>query len=266
MRYLLAAFLISTGLISGAIAQEVPDLPETRRAPLLREGSQLIKAMARVQPGPRPGTLDVVVDGPTAESPPHTLTLLPNTALTELSLVIAAAEDGAAPTVEVSGKVYVYREHNFLLLTQPAIVRMSAVEEPAEPSEPDTEDDSVDSIIESIEHAVDPIVPRPDVEPIGHGRLVVEGTKVVRRRGTVRRTPTGAFVFAFDADSSGLADPPMTVLPCLLLERMDRYLRRAAERQATMLLTGQVFTYGERNYLLPTVFQLPRDRTPLAVR
>ena len=72
----------------------------------------------------------------------------------------------------------------------------------------------------------------------------------------------GAWLFLFDADASGLADPPMILLPCLLLERMERYAQRA-ESHAPMLLSGRVFRYHQVNYLLPTTFQIPRERTPL---
>ena len=85
---------------------------------------------------------------------------------------------------------------------------------------------------------------------------------VLWRRGRIVRDGGGAWLFLFDADASGLADPPMILLPCLLLERMERYAQRAAP-EAPMLLNGRVFRYHERNYLLPSVFQIPRHRTPL---
>ena len=44
-------------------------------------------------------------------------------------------------------------------------------------------------------------------------RLTPEGTTVLARRGTIRRTRDGAFIFVFDADAEGLSDPPLLLLP-----------------------------------------------------
>jgi hypothetical protein len=91
---------------------------------------------------------------------------------------------------------------------------------------------------------------------------VTEGTSIVRRRGRIRRDKHGAFLFVFDADAEGKADPPMVILPCLLLERMQQYTEQTG-RNAPMLISGEVYAYYGENYLLPTVFRVPNERTPL---
>ena len=78
----------------------------------------------------------------------------------------------------------------------------------------------------------------------------------------MHRGAHGTWWFTFDADSSGLSDPPMVILPCLLLERMERYAARTGARTA-MLLSGRVYVYEDRNYILPTMFQIPRERTTI---
>jgi hypothetical protein len=47
-----------------------------------------------------------------------------------------------------------------------------------------------------------------------------------------------------------------------LLERIETYVQRAGST-APVLLSGRVHAYEGRGYLLPTVFQIPRERTML---
>jgi hypothetical protein len=51
-------------------------------------------------------------------------------------------------------------------------------------------------------------------------------------------------------------------MPCLLLERMEDYARRAG-RTAPLLLSGEVYRYHGRGYVLPTLFRIPSQRTVL---
>lgn len=85
-----------------------------------------------------------------------------------------------------------------------------------------------------------------------------EGANIVMRRGRINRDASGAWLFVFDADARGMSDPPMTLLPCLLLERLERHYQ--SRGNAPVLLSGRVFLYEDRNYLLPSVYQLPRQR------
>ena len=82
------------------------------------------------------------------------------------------------------------------------------------------------------------------------------------RRGRLVRGERGAWLFVFDADATGLADPPMFVQPCLLLERMERHAK-ARGGAAPIILSGSVSVFEGRNHLRPTVFQIPRERTQL---
>jgi hypothetical protein len=96
-----------------------------------------------------------------------------------------------------------------------------------------------------------------------------EGTSIQSRRGKLTRDAAGAWMFVFDADSAGTesgsggADPPVRLLPCLLLEKIEDYARRNPST-SPMLMTGEIFLYNGRNYLLPTVYRVPRERTKIA--
>jgi hypothetical protein len=172
----------------------------------------------------------------------------------------------------------VFGNRNYLLPTHPPLLvdreefasTSNEGEQSAGDEMPDREasdaSDSTDSIIERLERAVGPLPRRSDLdeelEDTERTELVREGARLLDRRGTVRRTSTGAFLFIFDADAEGESDPPMPLLPCRLLHRIDAHAQNAGP-DAKVLLSGRVFIYQGQNYLLPSVFRIPRLRTPL---
>ena len=92
--------------------------------------------------------------------------------------------------------------------------------------------------------------------------VIREATILIQRRGSISRTPGGAWSFVLDADAEGLEDPPLTLLPCLLLHKIEEHTRRSGGN-APALISGRVYVYQGRNYLLPTTFRIPRERTKL---
>jgi hypothetical protein len=175
---------------------------------------------------------------------------------------------------ELTGEVYVFGNRNYLLPTHPALLIDREPLEAAESTSPgdvdrdeEGEGDTTDAIIRRLERAVGPLPQRPtaDQDELGERderKLMREGAQLLDRRGSVRRTSTGAFLFVFDADAEGQADPPMALLPCQLLHRIDQHVQDAGT-DAKILLSGRVFIYEGQNYLLPSVFRIPRLRTPL---
>lgn len=120
----------------------------------------------------------------------------------------------------------------------------------------------------------------PTASAHGTEKALREGTAVQSRRGKITRDSAGAWLFIFDADATGISestegagettsggggggDPPMRLLPCLLLEKIEEYARRNPIT-APVLITGEVYLYQGRNYLLPTVFRVPQDRTKIS--
>lgn len=85
-----------------------------------------------------------------------------------------------------------------------------------------------------------------------------EGDSVIMRRGRMVRAQGGAssWMFTFIADSDGLGDPPMYLMPCQLLEDMEEVVAEDEQTDRVFIITGQVFVYHNANYLLPTVMQL----------
>jgi hypothetical protein len=109
--------------------------------------------------------------------------------------------------------------------------------------------------------ATQPATPAPGQPAVrvqnAGGRLLREGTFLVERRGRLVRATTGDWLYTFDADAKGQADPTMVVLPCQKLEGMEKLAERYGE-SLSFTITGQVFVYKNRNYILPATFRVNR--------
>lgn len=89
--------------------------------------------------------------------------------------------------------------------------------------------------------------------------LYREGEFIVARRGRMLRVPSGLWIFQFESDSQAAPEPPLLLMPCQLLENMEELTRQRGDR-LVFLLSGQVFTYHGRNWLLPSMMKLDVDR------
>lgn len=99
---------------------------------------------------------------------------------------------------------------------------------------------------------------------VGPGaKLLREGSFLASRRGRMVRSSEGAWLFVFDSDSSTKAEPPMTMMPCLNLQAMEKLAERGGDA-LSYTVSGQVFVYKNRNYLLPTLYVINRraEMTP----
>ncbi|MCC7146759.1 MAG: hypothetical protein IT443_09955 [Phycisphaeraceae bacterium] len=86
-----------------------------------------------------------------------------------------------------------------------------------------------------------------------------EGEFIVGRRGRVLRTPDGFLQFRFEADAEASPEPPIYLMPCQMLEHMEQ-LSEDRKEEVVFVLSGQVFVYRGRNWLLPTMMKLDIDR------
>jgi hypothetical protein len=257
------------------------------RAPLLREGSHVVEVNARFSRGDAAtaaGPWKLIIESGSQDKPAHELIVLPCTRLAEMQRIAASLPDQPA-IFRVTGEVFVYRDRNYVLprhapvvMTQqapPAGADSSESASPAPPDDPASrpDDDSAADIIKQLEDSAGPTMrsgasgagssSASSGSPIGAPVQVLrEETGLASRRGRFTRDSSGGWVFIFDADASGLSDPPVTILPCLLLERIEGYVQRQGNN-APALLSGTVYLYEGRNYLLPTVFHIPQDRRNL---
>ncbi len=248
--------------------------PSTSAGPLLREGSYLVEVRGTMRFNEATKWWRFTIDRDDPKHAAYELALLPCQLMADMRRITEGMRQQEV-VFEATGQVFVYRGRNFFLPTHaPHVVGIAArPESPAQENQPDegADADSAESILRNLDQAVGEIARSPAVGGGGGGgaateagevELVQEGTHVVARRGRMSRGPRGTWWYTFDSDAQGLADPPMVLLPCLLRERMERYAERSGGR-AAMLLSGRVFQYEDRNYILPTMFQIPRERTAL---
>lgn len=98
--------------------------------------------------------------------------------------------------------------------------------------------------------SLDPISGRPWLEP---------ARPVQDRHGVVARDPvTGEWRFVFESSRGEIGEREATLLPCALLELIEREAR-STQGPLSLVLSGQVTRYAGRAYLLPTVVEPMRS-------
>jgi hypothetical protein len=173
-----------------------------------------------------------------------------------------------------------------LLVVAVAVAQDDA--EPAQPTSADTparadaagDDDSAEQVLNELlrRRAENPLIepaqpdaadadPDQTARPLGTApgvtstKLRREGQFIVGRRARMVRADGGVTPWAltFDADKDGMQDPPMFLMPCRMLEDMEKIIADRDDEVAFMI-SGQVFVYRGANYLLPTLMKLAPDR------
>jgi hypothetical protein len=288
------------------------------RAPLLREGSSLVEAVATLQRDPDQDWWTLNVQPQDSAEPAYELAVLPCTRLAEMERILEAMRSEV--TFQITGRVYVYRDGNYLLPSHAAVVSAAAPSSATAPSPPSASTpgteapaaaervvegdqatqpaaggeggaggrDSAESILSELEQQAGPIarssatatrsarngLPSASgasanaADSVGAQRSrsstpsLQENTAIVNRRGKITRDRSGGWLLVFDADATGLADPPLKLLPCMLLESIEDYARRMGNN-SPIVITGQVYLYSGQNYLLPTVYRIPRESSRL---
>jgi hypothetical protein len=248
----------------------------------LPEGTFLIERPGRIVQGPG-GRRIFVPTGTDRRAGEGPMLILPSATLERLELALTDA--GAEPGVRVSGETFVYHGRSHLLLTSALMGEGDpAAEAPAEPTadaptgddaEPAAEtgsepgepasvldDPDVRGLLEELEAARPTTTPDPraqpgapsPAEPVAGGvPPVPDGTPVVRRRGRLVRTGEGAWAFVFDNDPDDpLGAESMVVMPCLLLQRMERQAQSDGDAHQ-LTVSGRIHTHQGQAYLLPTM-------------
>jgi hypothetical protein len=271
LRCQLAGLLVALTAAGAGPDPQPAEPPTAPRAPLaagtlLREGSYLRQTRGSLHRDADTGWWTFRVDPEDPHRQVAELTLLPCTLLENLEPLVEAST-----LFDLTGQVFVYRGRNYLLPTHaPRLVEyVPAPAAPGTADAPPPGDESARTILRELEQTVGPVRRSSQAgqgsesaaEP-RRAALVPPGTVILWRRGWLVRESAGAWSFVFEADASGLVDPPMVLLPCLLLEQMERHARRAGSDDA-LLISGRVERYNARNYLLPTSYQVPHHRTPL---
>jgi hypothetical protein len=102
-----------------------------------------------------------------------------------------------------------------------------------------------------------PSMPAPrigsEAGPIMPGRFLAEGTFISNRTGTLLQSDAGDIIFVPKGDSLEKGHPPVMLLPCQKLEQMLA-AKSINGDQSIFVISGQMFTYRDRQFLLPTIF------------
>ena len=299
MRYFIAASALLIAPLALGVddpAQDAaPEASAPLLAPLLPEGSFIREARGhvhRIGPG-HPWIFSIDEDGDDATAT-QDFTLLPSHLLEEIELESADRSQEQIDFV-LSGEVLLYKNHNYLILQHVEMETQHAqrpgtqvpTPEPQDDAEPevsttdpspddassdpwsDVDDDfadmdqgdSVAAIVAQLQQDVGPLKQSVDRSadiadsPVGAD----EGDLLISRRGRLTRGRYGAWIIVFDADARGLMEPPVILLPSTQLRNLEQWAR-GGDLSRPMLLSGQIYSYRGKHFLLPSAWREPVER------
>lgn len=240
---------------------------------LVREGAFLLNRRGRMLQADDSTWVFVFDPDAQGESEPPMI-MQPCLRLTEMERLVASRDETV--TFRVSGMALVYRGRNYLIPTVFTTVAAEDLEterpESKVDSAPDApapgEDPRVEDLLGEMRRESTPRRTRPAEEPAPRAApgesastLLREGLTIIGKRGRVHRGGGGWWTFSPDtgANEPSPEDIPLRLLHCLNLEDLERL---NAEFGDTLVysVSGPVFVYRDRNYLLPTLFRLEPDR------
>ncbi len=245
------------------------------RRPILPEGSFIAGQEGTLMRTPSGDRLFVYL--PAEGHEPVALLLAPCLELERLEK--AAVESGMeSPVFMLTGQILAYHRRNYLLPSAWTQLQTKSDnseqpnpdpgEQPTTPPDP-ADDDEIRALITELEQSRDDprsllrrgdrlwLAPRQAAEtdeeqPQGppDGSMISRQTGRFVRQGVV-------WVIAFDNDSESASpkDVPLIVLPSLNHEKLERLAGRQGD-EFRVEISGRVFQYKGRHYLLPSVFQV----------
>ncbi len=268
------------------------DLTPTSRG-LIREGAFISEHQGLLRPL-KGGDWAFVFDPDAEDNRLKPMIVQPGLRLTEMRRLVEASD--LPVTFRISGRVLVFNNRNYLLPTFYSTLSVGERDTVAPGVDERTEDPALDEFedlfidsetdptldeaidaVEQLDRPSDIRVPRGGAEnqPPQQGeqgqqppRLIREGVQITARTGRLVRSPGTGWVMAFDNDTDQPAtasdgatlDTPMQMLPCLNLQSMQALAEQYGSR-LRFTVSGTVYVYEGRNYLLPTMYIIEIDRT-----
>jgi hypothetical protein len=227
----------------GAVRRLGPANLDRGHARLLPEGTFLPSRRGHITA--RAGQTLFVFDADDQGHAEPPMALLPNQFLATLDRMVRDRPPETEFTV--SGQVFAYHDRNYLLLSTPPLVSST----PAAGSGATTGAPPVNRHAGAsgtdMDQARDGRGPRRTPMP--------EGSFLAARRGRLVRSAGGEWMLVFDTGLQDTADGPMGLMPCAALGNMERLAEQQGEA-ASFTVSGQVFLYHDRNYVLPAIYQL----------
>ncbi len=257
------------------------------RLPLLREGSVIARVVGDLTQDPDEKLWLFRPSQPELGGLRREFVLMPCPVLEDMLQTLRLSPSPVE--FEMTGRVFIYRGRNFLLAElAPAIIRFDTapgatptitssaqptpngaakfVAPAAKPPSGDSEDATVDEIERRLEERIGrtPTARLPEPAVTRNARTaatsveVPNGTRFVLRRGRLLRDPQAGSWRFVPEQSTGMGDPSLELLPCLLLERLENDARQS-ESPPTVLLSGIVMGFEGQSYLLPSNFRRSRE-------
>lgn len=241
-------------LLSYFVEQQTPKI----RVPLIREGTKIIEATGHLHrlSDEHPIVIEVPSDKDRGKVI-NSFIVLPNQRLAEME---ASAETFPNRPFQISGDVFAYGDQNYLLVREVASLgehaeRNHPTSVPIHPEDEVLQEedfrDSVADIVDELETATGSLVRsirNASQHPMKQG-AVKEGERISARRCHLTRNDSGAWIAVFVADSTGLCDPPCTILPSSAFERLTQWAS-TQDPSTPVLLSGELLSYHGHGFLL----------------
>jgi hypothetical protein len=233
-------------------AQVVP----ITKVPLFREGTKIKEATGTLSQEDANSPLSITIEQESGGIS-TTFIVLPNERLAEMEAVTLKNENSQ---FRFSGEVFTYGSKNFLLVR--SVVSLGDHANRNHPSVIPTDpnlleitkedfDDSVHEIFQELENAMGSLVSsiRNAAEnPIKSDEQLVEGARITSRRCHLVRNESGAWIAVFVSDSTGLSDPPCTILPNMAFNSLTLWFSKQ-NPSTPVLLTGELLRYHGHAFL-----------------
>lgn len=194
--------------------------------------------------------------------------LLPSQMLTRLAQLID--DTGVASGLRISGRVTLYRDHNYLLVT--AVAQESAAEsESSDDTAPNAPGDATEpqstgagglstatrALIDELEASrtgVRGVIASAASAGTEAHAAIAEGRTITRRRARLVRLDAGELAVAFDNDQAregdATADQPLVIAPCAVLQTIEELIETHGEA-SPVIVSGTTLAYAGRSYILP---------------
>ncbi len=264
------------------------DLSLSNNPPLLREGAFISGARAQLVKG-KSGRWYAIFDPDSSGRAIPPMVVMENSNLAAMERV--AAREATGTRVRMSGRVTVYRDRNFILPTAPPLLERVAAVDPdaaataasqqasaaasnttADKQRPKgSAEPSIEQIIADLDKAVGtrkagPAAMRESVSP--GVTTVQEPTEpgvtagyLTARRARIIRAGDGSLNAVVDSGSTGRSEGAMALLPCQNLTAIENVLdtNPSGSEAMSFTLTGDVFLYKGKRYLLPSMYTVVRS-------
>lgn len=242
---------------------------------LLPEGAFLVAQRGVIMRGENDALVMVFESTSDDEPDLPVMTMQPCSRLTEMLRVDQSRDSSVV--FEVNGQVFLFEGRNYLLPLLFTIAPDRAeggtdhVESDSAAATPgetgaDADEPDIDALFAKVAPGAaprrhTPAAAGPADEAAASTELLREGTMIVSRRGRLSVGNGGAWMFTVDNDTDGSpeADQPLRLMPCANLEIMIDHVREH-RGSLSFTISGQVFLFDGRNYLLPSVVLIESDR------